>query len=206
MSKSASKAVPDIDRRADVTADSNEVVPGLEGVLAFESEIAFIDGHAPEFSVRGYDIHDIAGRVGYEEMCFLLWYDRLPSEAELPQFCRELADLREVPPSVLDVVRSAPPSAHPMATLRTAVSMLGMLDESAEDARPEARLDQAKSLTAKMATMVAAQGQTAGRPRAGGAGPVAGTLCQLLLYANRPGARGVGAGDVRRRPGPVRGA
>ena len=140
-----------------MTADSNEVVPGLEGVLAFESEIAFIDGHAPEFSVRGYDIHDIAGRVGYEEMCFLLWYDRLPSEAELPQFCRELADLREVPPSVLDVARSAPPSAHPMATLRTAVSMLGMLDESAEDARPEARLDQAKSLTAKMATIVAAQ-------------------------------------------------
>ena len=140
-----------------MTADSNQVISGLEGVLAFESEIAFIDGFAPEFSVRGYDIHDIAGRIGYEQMCFLLWQDRLPTDAELSDFIEELAGLREVPATVLDLVRAAPASTHPMATLRTAVSLLGMLDDSADDIGAEASLAKSKSLAAKIATVVAAQ-------------------------------------------------
>ena len=140
-----------------MTADPNQVISGLEGVLAFESEIAFIDGFAPEFSVRGYDIHDIAGRIGYEQLCFLLWQDRLPTDAELSDFIEELAGLREVPATVLDLVRAAPASTHPMATLRTAVSLLGMLDDSADDIGAEASLAKSKSLAAKMATIVAAQ-------------------------------------------------
>ena len=140
-----------------MTTGSDQVVSGLEGVLAFESTIAYIDGLAPEFLVRGYAVQDIAGRITYEEMCFLLWYDRLPDDGELSEFRAELAGLREAPGSVLDVLRSAPSSAHPMSVLRTAVSLLGILDGAAEDNSREANLRKATSLTAKMPTIVAAQ-------------------------------------------------
>ena len=39
---------------------SDQVISGLEGVLACESSVAFIDGNIPELSYRGYNIHDIA--------------------------------------------------------------------------------------------------------------------------------------------------
>ena len=38
------------------------VIPGLEGVLAFESSIAYIDGAAPELSVRG--LHEDCSTIG----------------------------------------------------------------------------------------------------------------------------------------------
>ena len=36
---------------------TEQVISGLEGVLACESSIAYIDGSVPELSFRGYDIH-----------------------------------------------------------------------------------------------------------------------------------------------------
>ena len=80
-----------------MTAASDKVIAGLEGVLAFDSSIAYIDGAAPELSVRGYSIEDIAATMCYEEMAFLLWHDRPPSDDELAAFRAELADLRRAP-------------------------------------------------------------------------------------------------------------
>ena len=134
-----------------------EVISGLEGVLAFESSIAYIDGAIPELSIRGYQIKDVASKLSFEKTVFLLWHDRLPSEAELGGFRDELADLRALPPAVVDLLRTTPSTAHPMATLRTAVSMLGAIDANAEDLSQDDNLRKAKSLTAKLATIVAAQ-------------------------------------------------
>ena len=70
---------------------TQEVISGLEGVLAFESSIAFIDGSIPELSFRGYDIKDIAQALTFEEAAYLLWNDRLPGADELTGFSAELA-------------------------------------------------------------------------------------------------------------------
>lgn len=51
---------------------TQEVISGLEGVLAFESSIAFIDGSIPELSFRGFDIKDIAQALTFEEATYLL--------------------------------------------------------------------------------------------------------------------------------------
>ncbi len=139
-----------------------QVISGLDGVLAFESSIAYIDGNAPELSIRGYAIEDVVARMSYEEMAYLLWHARPPTEAELVAFRAELAGLRTVPDSVLEMLRTAPHSAHPMAVLRTAVSMLGDEDSSADDVTTEDNLRKATALTAMMPTIVAAQVRTAG--------------------------------------------
>jgi len=51
---------------------------GLEGVVAAETELSFIDGEAGKLLYRGYDIHDLAERASYVEALYLLWNGRLP--------------------------------------------------------------------------------------------------------------------------------
>ena len=138
-----------------------QVVPGLEGVLAFESRIAYIDGSIPELSIRGYAIEDIVGKLGYEQLVFLLWHDRVPDEGELAVFRAELAGLRALPEPVLELLKATPKSASPMATLRTAVSMLGTMDPNAGEVGSDDNLRKAKSLTARLPTIVAAQARIA---------------------------------------------
>jgi citrate synthase len=144
-----------------LTVDKESAEPvvhhGLEGILAFESEVAYIDGHAPELLIRGYDIADLARHFGYEQMAYLLLCGRVPSTDELAAFNAELAGLRPLPGPVMDLLRAAPSMAHPMAVLRTAVSLLGALDPNADAIDPDSLLAAAKSLTAKFPTLVAAQ-------------------------------------------------
>ena len=136
---------------------TEQVISGLEGVLACESSIAFIDGTIPELSFRGYLIEEIAQTLTFEQITHLLWYDRIPQGNDLQVFCDDLAARRELPDSLLDMLRQLPSSAHPMSGLRTAVSMLGAMDEHADDISYEANLQKAKDLTAKLPTIVAAQ-------------------------------------------------
>jgi citrate synthase len=136
---------------------TERVISGLEGILACESSIAYIDGSIPELSFRGYDIHDIAQTLTFEQVAFLIWHDRLPNDDELQAFSAELAGQRAIPDTVVNLLRSTPTAAHPMAGLRTAVSMLGTLDPRADDISAADNLRKAKALTAQMPTIVAAQ-------------------------------------------------
>jgi citrate synthase len=136
---------------------SEQVISGLEGVLACESSVAFIDGNIPELSYRGYDIHDIAETLTYEQVVYLLWHGELPAPAELQTFSADLAERRTIPSAVVDVLRLMPPSSHPMAALRTAVSLLGTLDPQADDNSPAELRRKAADLVAKIPTIVAAQ-------------------------------------------------
>ena len=95
----------------------DQVIPGLEGVFACESSIAYIDGSIPELTIRGYAIKHIVSKLGFEEMVFLLWHDRVPTASELGSFRAELAELRGLPAPVLDLLKTAPKSAANMASM-----------------------------------------------------------------------------------------
>jgi citrate synthase len=140
-----------------MSSATEQVISGLEGVLACESSVAFIDGTIPELSYRGYNIHDIAETLTYEQVVYLLWHGELPSTDQLRTFHTDLAGRRGLPSVVIDLLRLMPPSAHPMAGLRTAVSLLGTLDPQADDNNPTDLRRKAADLTAKMPTIVAAQ-------------------------------------------------
>src|SRR5712692_8746737 len=73
---------------------------GLEGVIAGESEICYIDGFAGILSYRGYNIHTLADNATFEEVVFLLWNGWLPRQAELDQLKRTLAAERQIPDAV----------------------------------------------------------------------------------------------------------
>src|SRR3954462_1710252 len=96
---------------------------GLEGVVAGESEICFIDGYAGILSYRGYNIHTLADHANFEEVIYLLWNGTLPKPAELAQLKKDLAAQRAITQRVIDFLKSVSGAAA-MDVLRTAVSML----------------------------------------------------------------------------------
>jgi citrate synthase len=128
---------------------------GLEGVIAGESEICYIDGYEGILSYRGYNIHTLADHATFEEVVYLLWTGRLPTRSELDSLRADLAANRAIPPQVMEFLKSAT-QAVPMDVLRTAVSMLSLYDPLARDNSAEANLVKAKKLMAQTPTIVSA--------------------------------------------------
>src|SRR4051794_7961086 len=77
---------------------------GLADVVAASTAISDIDGRAGRLFYRGYDIHDLAGRISFEECVHLLLRGTLPTRDELAALEAELAGARTLPPIVGDVV------------------------------------------------------------------------------------------------------
>src|SRR5712691_4862004 len=126
---------------------------GLEGVIAGESEICYIDGYAGILSYRGYNIHTLADHATFEEVIYLLWNGRLPRRAELDQLKSDLVANRPIPKPIVDFLGSTGKS-EPMDVLRTAVSMLGLYDPLERDQTPEANARKAVKLMAQTPTIV----------------------------------------------------
>src|SRR4051794_34507947 len=126
---------------------------GLEGVIAGESEICYIDGYEGVLSYRGYNIHTLAENATFEEVIFLLWNGWLPQKSELDQLKRDLAAERQIPAGVAAFLAGATKS-NTMDVLRTAVSMLSLHDPEAQDMSPEANRRKAVRLMSQTATLV----------------------------------------------------
>ena len=78
---------------------------GLEGVIAGESEICYIDGYQGILSYRGYNIHTLAEHAVFEEVIFLLWNGWLPKQAELDQLRKDLVAARGLPRPLIEFLR-----------------------------------------------------------------------------------------------------
>jgi citrate synthase len=131
------------------------ITAGLEGVIAGESEICYIDGYQGILSYRGYNIHTLADNAKFEEVIFLLWNGWLPKQAELDQLKKDLAAARGVPAPVLEFLRGVP-KANAMDVLRTAVSMLSLHDPEAQDMSAEANYRKAVRLMSQTPGIVTA--------------------------------------------------
>ncbi len=104
----------------------------------------------------GYNINELAGRVSYEEVVYLLWHDELPNKEQLEKLKADLRAARTLPPPVVDFLKNAPKDASPMDVLRTGVSMLGLYDRAPIGPQtPEQLLPRAISLTAKVSVIIA---------------------------------------------------
>jgi len=101
---------------------------GLEGVVAVQSEICFIDGVAGRLVYRGYDIGDLVEHVGFEETVHLLWDGALPNVAQLAALKKDLANAMVLPPHIMAILRALPREAEPMDVLRTSVSAAAAKD------------------------------------------------------------------------------
>ncbi len=88
---------------------------------------------------RGYDIKDLVdgfaseNRFGFEEVTYLLLFDKLPDKDELAEFTKLLSGYRSLPTSfVRDIIMKAP-SNDMMNTLARSVLTLYSYDDRADD-------------------------------------------------------------------------
>jgi citrate synthase len=126
---------------------------GLEGIIAADSSICFIDGQAGILSYQGFNVHTLAENATFEEVVHLLWTGRLPKQAELDELKVALVQYRPIPAPVYEFLKSVP-EGQPMHVLRTAVSMLSIHDPEANDMAPESNMRKARKLMAQTATIV----------------------------------------------------
>ena len=129
---------------------------GLEGIVAANSGICWIDGDAGVLAYRGIDIHELAEHSTFEETTYLLWHGKLPSKTELADFTKQLAAARTLPPAIFDLLKSFPKTATPMEVLRTAVSALSMYDADEKAVDHDSNVRKCFALTAQIAMLVAA--------------------------------------------------
>lgn len=129
---------------------------GLEGVIANSTRLSDVIGDKGQLIYSGYDINELAGKVSYKEVVFLLWRGHLPSRSELEDFTPKLRAERELPGGVIDFLKAAPKAADPMDVMRTAISMLGLYDpDMKEEATREINERRARSITAKIGVIAA---------------------------------------------------
>ena len=128
---------------------------GLEGIVATNSSICFIDGDRGVLAYRGIDIRELAEHSTFEETCHLLWFGHLPEAAELGNLQQRLAQERHLDPAILEFLRNAPKQALPMDVLRTAVSALAFYDPEEKKNDHDANINKAIRLTSQIAMIVA---------------------------------------------------
>lgn len=129
---------------APAPADTRPYSPGLEGVVAGESSLSYIDGERGRLLYRGYPIGELVRGGSYAAVAELLWTGDWSPAARLS--CEPVSE------GVLTALRALPKTARPMDALRTAVSVWGAEHDPSWPATPE----QARSLTASSPSALAA--------------------------------------------------
>lgn len=134
---------------------SGAIDKGLEGVVACNTKISSIIDAT--LTYNGYTIEDLAEHSTFEEVVFLLWNNRLPKASELEQLRKDFAANIKLETELMKVLKTIPTkNVHPMAWLRTAVSLMGLYDSQAEVTTPEGRRTVAIRLSSKMGQLVSA--------------------------------------------------
>jgi citrate synthase len=137
-------------------AEGTQLIRGLEGVVAAETELCDLDGANGRLAYRGYDIDDLARKATFEEVAYLLWMGELPNRAELDRFTAELAAARPIPADLVKAYGLMPKQTDPMRVLQASVAILGMHDPDATDNTQAANLRKAVRLTSQFATAICA--------------------------------------------------
>lgn len=118
--------------------------PGLEGIVAAETALGYVDGEAGRLLYRGYRIGDLVDHGTYPAVANLLWTGEWEPRHHLPT--------TPVPDAVMTALRALPLTAKPMDALRTAVSVWGATQTLDWPPTPE----QARALTAFSPSALAA--------------------------------------------------
>ncbi|MBE8221489.1 MAG: citrate synthase [Bdellovibrionales bacterium] len=127
---------------------------GLEGVVACSTSVSSIVDATLLY--RGFAIEDLAKNSSFEEVIFLLWNNKLPNKEELQSLQQNLLSNMSFSDKEILQLKTLPiKGVHPMAWLRTAVSVLSLLDLKSQSTKKEDQLFIRNSLTGKMLSLVA---------------------------------------------------
>src|SRR5210317_1492694 len=90
---------------------------GLRGVTIASTKISDVNGTEGKLIYRGYLVKDLAENVTFEEVIYLLIYERLPSGTEYEDFKKNLGQQRGIPADLIAALKTRPKDALPMDVL-----------------------------------------------------------------------------------------
>ena len=127
---------------------------GLRGIPVADTRISNIDGEKGKLIYRGYDILDLTKNSNFEETCYLLLHDELPSKGQYEEFKQQLVEARPIVKQIQSNMGNWRKDADPMDMLQAFVSALsGYYDQ--EFATKDASYERAINLISKVPTIVA---------------------------------------------------
>ncbi|MDP1559573.1 MAG: 2-methylcitrate synthase [Nitrosomonas sp.] len=126
----------------------------LSGIEAGDTAICTVGRTGDNLFYRGYNIQDLAENCEFEEIAFLLIYEKLPNLAELAEYKIKLKELRNLPVSIKTALEAIPASAHPMDVIRTGVSFLGTIFPEKNEVSVNDVRDQADQLLACLGSIL----------------------------------------------------
>ncbi|HEY4466130.1 MAG TPA: bifunctional 2-methylcitrate synthase/citrate synthase [Streptosporangiaceae bacterium] len=132
-----------------------EIRKGLAGVYADTTAISMVNPASNSLTYRGYPVQELARTCSFEQVAYLLWHGELPTPDQLAAQNRAERAQRTLDPVIAAALDGLPVTAHPMDTLRTAVSLLGAADPAEDDNSPEANRRKALRLFAVLPAVVA---------------------------------------------------
>lgn len=134
-----------------------EIASGLDGILVATTRTSRVDGKAGELTIGGFPVERLAPRARFEEVIFLLWEGRLPTEAEYKSLSAALATCRTLPRETLLLLRrAARHNLHPMDALRIGAAALPLGEDDPRAETREANAARARTLVAAFPTLAAA--------------------------------------------------
>jgi citrate synthase len=130
--------------------------PGFTSTAACESTITYIDGDKGELLHRGYPIEQLAEHSHFLEVCFLLLYGELPSEAQQKDFEARVTNHTMVHEQMHNFFRGFRRDAHPMATMVGVVGAMSAFYHDSLDINDEWQREVAAiRMIAKLPTIAA---------------------------------------------------
>jgi len=133
----------------------NDIKYGLAGVVTDDTAVSKVMPEINSLTYRGYKVQDLAEACRFEEVAYLIWNKELPNQSQLDDFISLEKSERGLSEDLKSVISKFNKDAHPMDTLRTAVSFLGQEDGSADDSSPEGLYEKSVRMYAKIPEMIA---------------------------------------------------
>ena len=125
---------------------AREYSPGLEGVIAAETAISFLDTKNEKIVIRGEDLIELSEEKGYLDVAYLLLEGELPDAEERERFEDQLKSYYTIPETVKKILQLLPKKTHPMDGQRTALSVLAGFDPDLDDRSIEKNKERAIQL------------------------------------------------------------
>ncbi|PPG07841.1 MULTISPECIES: bifunctional 2-methylcitrate synthase/citrate synthase [unclassified Rathayibacter] len=138
-----------------MSTTDQDIRKGLVGVVVDTTAVSKVDPASNSLLYRGYPVQELAAGTSFEDVAWLLWHGELPTAEEAAGLAAVERAHRALAPEVRTVIDLLPLSAHPMDVVRTAVSVLGALEEDPDADAAEAVLERSVRLWAALPAIVA---------------------------------------------------
>lgn len=127
----------DISKLRAVTDGVITIDPGFKNTGSCESAITFLDGEKGILRYRGYSIEDVADKVDFIEVAYLLIFGELPTKEQNDKFHDDIKAESVVDEDIKKILDAFPKSAHPMGIISSLTSALTAFNPSSVDVSSE---------------------------------------------------------------------